>query len=73
MLNHLSTGPDLPYGIRDSVMVPSPEGNSVILVGGYSSSNLDSILTLKANAQGWDEKWTTFSNLRVATTLKWSF
>ena len=36
MLKHLSTGPELPYGIKYSAMAPSPDGNGVILVGGYS-------------------------------------
>ena len=61
MLKHLSTGPELPYGIKSSAMAPSPDGNVVILVGGYSSGVLDSILELKADGQGWVGAWTTLS------------
>ena len=63
MLKHLSTGPELPFGIRYSAMAPSPDGNGVILVGGngYVSSYLDSILELKADGQGWVGSWTTLT------------
>ena len=63
MLKHLSTGPELPYGIRQIAMAPSPDGNGVILVGGSSSSvsYLDSILELKADGQGWVGTWTTLT------------
>ena len=63
MLKHLSTGPELPYGISGSAMAPSPDGNGVILVGGWSSSKsyLDSILELKADGQGWVGSWTTLT------------
>ena len=63
MLKHLSTGPELPYGIKNSAMAPSPDGNGVILVGGRSSSTsyLDSILELKADGQGWVGSWTTLT------------
>ena len=41
-------------------MAPSPDGNGVILIGGYSSGNrLDTILELKADGQGWVGSWTT--------------
>ena len=40
-------------------MATSPDGNGVILVGGYN--NLDSILELKADGQGWVGAWTTLS------------
>ena len=63
MLKHLSTGPELPYGI-DSIsgaMAPSPDGNGVILIGGRDSSydSLDTILEMKADGQGWVGSWTT--------------
>ena len=44
-------------------MATSPDGNGVILVGGRDSSDndLDSILELKADGQGWVGAWTTQS------------
>ena len=45
-------------------MAPSPDGNGVILVGGYKDSSpyyLDSILELKADGQGWVGSWTTLT------------
>ena len=49
-------------------MAPSPDGNGVILVGGWSSSGrLDSILELKADGQGWVGAWTT-----LTTTLQYA-
>ena len=44
-------------------MTTSPDGNGVILVGGVDSSwnNLDSILELKADGQGWVGSWTTIT------------
>ena len=43
-------------------MSTSPDGNGVILVGGYLSGKfLDSILELKADGQGWVGAWTTLS------------
>ena len=62
MLKHLSTGPELPYRIEYGAMATSPDGNGVILVGGYiSSCCLDSILELKADGQGWVGAWTTLT------------
>ena len=62
LLKHLSTGPELPYGISASAMAPSPDGNGVMLVGGRrSGSYLDSILELKADGQGWVGSWTTLT------------
>ena len=63
MLKHLSTGPALPYSIHGGAMAPSPDGNGVILIGGYSSGNrLDTILEMKADGQGWVVgSWTTLS------------
>ena len=58
-MKHLSTGPELPYGLYASAMATSPDGNGVILVGG--TSNSDSILELKADGQGWVREWTTLS------------
>ena len=44
-------------------MAPSPDGNGVILVGGMKSGgvDLDSILELKADGQGWVGSWTTLT------------
>ena len=43
-------------------MAPSPDGNGVILIGGYSwPDRLDTILELKADGQGWVGSWTTLS------------
>ena len=45
-------------------MAQSPDGNGVILVGGYSATTqnyLDSILELKADGQGWVGSWTTLT------------
>jgi hypothetical protein len=61
LTNQWVEGPELPNGIRRSAMAPSPDGNGVILVGGYSSGTLDSILELKADGQGWVGEWTTLS------------
>ena len=62
-MKHLSTGPELPYRLTESAMATSPDGNSVILVGGRDSSYniLDSILELKADGQGWVGAWITLS------------
>ena len=62
-MKHLSTGPELPYGLISSAMATSPDGNGVILVGGEDSSynTLDSILELKADGQGWVGSWTTLT------------
>ena len=74
MLKHLSTGPELPYRIWFSAMAPSPDGDGVILVGGFgaggilgSGNELDSIIELKADGQGWVGHWTTLS-----TTLQYA-
>ena len=50
-------------------MAPSPDGNGVILVGGRSSSgnDLNSILELKEDGQGWVGAWTT-----LTTTLQYA-
>ena len=63
-MKHLSTGPELPYGLYGSAMSTSPDGNGVILVGGakYGSGPSDSILELKADGQGWVGAWTTLSS-----------
>ena len=62
-MKHLSTGPELPYGLYGSAMATTPDGNGVILVGGRSPQTyyLDSILELKADGQGWVGAWTTLS------------
>ena len=52
----------MPFGIANSAMASSPDGNGVILVGGRSSSgSLDSIFELKADGQGWVGAWTTLT------------
>ena len=66
MLKHLSTGPWLPYGNGNgkyvSAMAPSPDGNGIILVGGFTEYGYtDSILELKADGQGWVGSWTTLT------------
>ena len=63
-MKHLSTGPELPYALWRSAMATTPDGNGVILVGGFLSSfpwYSDSILELKADGQGWVGAWTTLS------------
>ena len=58
----LSTGPELPFEVYGSAMAPSPDGNGVILFGGTNvSGELDSILELKADGQGWVRSWTILS------------
>ena len=44
-------------------MTTSPDGNGVILVGGYKSGigPIDSIFELKSDGQGLVEAWTTLS------------
>ena len=58
-----STGPELPYHISTSAMSTSPDGKGVVLFAGaaYSGGNhqLDSIIELKADDQGWIGSWTT--------------
>ena len=61
MSKQLFTGPELPYGIQRGAMASSPDGNGVILFGGYSSSKggkIDSILELKSDGEGWLGSWT---------------
>ena len=61
MPKQLSTGPELPYDIVDGAMASSPDGNGVLLFGGYTYSTgnyLDSILELKSDGQGWVGSWT---------------
>merc|ERR1712062_872137 len=57
--NQWVEGPELPYGLSNSAMATSPDGNGVILVGGSRHSG--SILELKADGQGWVGAWTTLS------------
>ena len=63
MSKQLFTGPELPYDIAKGAMASSPDGNGVILFGGYRSSTgtfkiLDSILELKSDGEGWLGSWT---------------
>ena len=60
MSKHLSTGPALPYGIRVSTMETSPDGDGVVLFGGYGGAS-DTIMELKADGQGGVGTWTTLS------------
>ena len=61
-MKHLSTGPELPYGLDGSAMATTPDGNGVILVGGnLESGNLDSILELRADGKGSVGSWLTLS------------
>ena len=52
----------MPYDIYGGAMASSPDGNGVLLFGGYSYSTgggyLDSILELKSDGQGWVGSWT---------------
>ena len=63
----LSTGPALPYDITGGAMASSPDGNGVILFGGYkmteypSSQPLDSIFELKFVGVGLGAYWTTLT------------
>ena len=65
MYEHSSTGPELPYHISTSAMSTSPDGKGVVLFAGasYSGGNhqLDSIIELKADDQGWIGSWTTLT------------
>ena len=48
-------------------MVSSPDGNGVILFGGYSSQYLiNNIIELKADGQGWVGSWTSIATLQNA-------
>ena len=60
MPKHLSTGPALPYAIRSSAMATSPDGNGVVLFGGYYGAE-DAILELKSDGQGGVGTWTTLT------------
>ena len=41
-------------------MASSPDGNGVILFGGYTTSGLlDNIFELRSNGQGWASSWIT--------------
>ena len=61
---HLSIGPALPFLFDRHKMATSPDGNGVIMFGGYSYSNIvyqDTILELKSDGQGWVGTWTILS------------
>ena len=72
MLQHLSTGPALPYGIDMAAMAPSPDGDGVILFGGRTKLEsswiqLDTIFELRADGQGGVGTWNALSaNLQYA-------
>ena len=62
MSKHLSTGPALPYGQWGSRMATSPDGDGVVLFGGYAGGAYkDAIMELKADGQGGVGTWTTLS------------
>ena len=63
MSKHLSTGPALPYGIYYSAMATSPDGDGVILFGGYvGGGDIDAIMELKSDGQGGvGTTWTILS------------
>ena len=54
-------GPSLPSGRDGGKMETTPDGNGVLLFGGYSNSSgyLDDILLLKSDGNGWVGYWTT--------------
>ena len=61
MPKKLSTGPKLPYDIGFGAMASSPDGNGVILFGGFSlllQRHLTSILELRSDGKGWLGPWT---------------
>jgi hypothetical protein len=53
--NEWQTGPELPFGIRNSQMVEDQNGG-VVLIGGYSSKTLDTLYQLSHGGQ--DAVWT---------------
>ena len=60
MPKKLSTGPELPYSICCGAMASSPDGNGVLLFGGYDGSTYpytNNILELKSDDQGWVGSW----------------
>ena len=67
MHKQIFTGPELPYPILGGAMASSPDGNGVILFGGYRLSApkgryIDSILELRSDGQtpqGWARNWKT--------------
>ena len=67
MHKQIFTGPGLPYPILGGAMASSPDGNGVILFGGYRLSApkgryIDSILELRSDGQtpqGWARNWKT--------------
>ena len=62
MSKHLSTGPALPYGIYASTMATSPDGDGVVLFGGYVGGGAnDEIMELKSDGQGGVGTWTILS------------
>ena len=52
-------GPSLPSGRDGGKMETTPDGNGVVLFGGYSDSSgyLDEILLLKSNDNGFVGSW----------------
>ena len=64
MHKQIFTGPGLPYPIIGGSMASSPDGNGVILFGGYrlaapEGRYIDSILELRSDGQGWARNWKT--------------
>ena len=58
---HIYVGPPLPSGRNGAKMETTPDGNGVLLFGGYSDSPgiLDEILQLKSDGNGWVGSWIT--------------
>ena len=57
---HLSIGPALPFLFDRHKMATSPDGNGVIMFGGWAPDEdyNNAILELKSDGQGW-YTWTT--------------
>ena len=64
------TGPSLPYKLWSSAMADSPDGEGVLLFGGYNgSTNQDRILELRARANSWTIVNVTLKNRRAYHTV----
>ena len=68
----------MPYVVRSSQMVTSPDGNGIILIGGQYISYTNpfdhnitaNILELRRDTNGWASSWTTMKQkLKYARVL----
>ena len=63
----------MPYVVRSSQMVTSPDGNGIILIGGQTSESWNitaKILELRRDTNGWASSWTTMKQkLKYARVL----